>query len=149
MPRPWHGLATKSIMKKYLNLLFMALLFIMPLTLTSCEDDDPVVNDLLGSWKLDNGSLADTRNALFIRFEKKNKFTQVVTQNSVPTVTRGQWSLDKDQLTVKFDDNSGYVLKLVKVDQTMLILSEENGEGGSTTLQFAYIYDGVMDEFLK
>ena len=136
-------------MKKYLNLLFMALLFIMPLTLTSCEDDDPVVNDLLGSWKLDNGSLADTRNALFIRFEKKNKFTQVVTQNSVPTVTRGQWSLDKDQLIVKFDDNSGYVTKLVKVDQTMLILSEENSEGGSTTLQFAYIYDGIMDEFLK
>lgn len=136
-------------MKKYLNLLFMALLFIMPLTLTSCEDDDPVVNDLLGSWKLDNGSLADTRNALFIRFEKKNKFTQVVTQNSVPTVTRGQWSLDKDQLIVKFDDNSGYVMKLVKVDQTMLILSEENSEGGSTTLQFAYIYDGIMDEFLK
>lgn len=127
----------------------MALLFIMPLTLTSCEDDDPVVNDLLGSWKLDNGSLADTRNALFIRFEKKNKFTQVVTQNSVPTVTRGQWSLDKDQLIVKFDDNSGYVMKLVKVDQTMLILSEENSEGGSTTLQFAYIYDGIMDEFLK
>lgn len=127
----------------------MALLFIIPLTLTGCEDDDPVVNDLLGSWKLDNGSLADTRNALFIRFEKKNKFTQVVTQNSVPTVTRGQWSLDKDQLTIKFDDNSGYVMKLVKVDQTMLILSEENSEGGSTTLQFAYIYDGIMDEFLK
>ena len=127
----------------------MALLFVMPLTLTSCEDDDPVVNDLLGSWKLDNGSLADTRNALFIRFEKKNKFTQVVTQNSVPTVTKGQWTLDKDQLTIKFDDNSGYVMKLVKVDQTMLVLSEEDSEGSSTTLQFAYIYDGIMDEFLK
>lgn len=132
-------------MKKYLQLLFVALIAVMSLSLTSCsKDDEPSGGDIIGTWKMDSvfGDLGVTE---YIKFNKDGSCITVniddgsLTGNQRVDVVNGEWSRSGDSLFV--DD---YEYTILKLDSKKMVI---NVMGITTT--FVKVPDSEIEKYLK
>ena len=115
-------------MKRYLYFFFVAILASLSFTLTSCGDDKEGdlnnSNDLVGSWKLVQGSSSIVIAADYIRFEENGKYYQIYLEDM--DVDRGTWKRTGNTIELKsseFITDTAEIVELTNSTLKMKLLS--------------------------
>lgn len=131
-------------MKKYLTLLFAALFAAMTISLTSCGNDEPDSDDIVGTWE-NTTEWATAIGKEYIKFQKDAKFYEVTVYNDGEVNTlRGTWS--KDGNTVKISGK-----EVISVTSTISDLTSSSMT--LTTMGIAQSYkkvpDSTIDKYIE
>lgn len=120
-------------MKKYIQLLFVAIFATLPLVLTSCGDDEPATDSIVGIWFLSQPSSYGTHYCVY-NF-KANGIAECKDWSSgTPEPSSyewfGTWSVSGSTLTLNWDNEDDYPeIYRISVDANKLIIYDWDGPG--------------------
>lgn len=109
-------------MKRYLYFFFVAILASLSFTLTSCGDDKEEdlnnSNDLVGSWKLVQGSSSYLVDADYVRFEDNGTFYQIYLEDM--DVQRGTWKRTGNTIELKSSEFLATTVEILELTNSTL-----------------------------
>ena len=95
-------------MKKYTYLLMVMLMTLVSVGLTACGDDEPKVEDIIGTWQYMYPNMYDDSSQL-LQFSKDGKFHQVavfIVEGKTDFVAfHGTYTVKGNELSLTYDDN--------------------------------------------
>ena len=136
-------------MKRCYFVLMAILLTLVSVGFAACGDDEPVVNDIVGTWQYDDPEMLGDF-VLLLQFTKDGKFQQVTEYigadgESEQVAFHGKYTVSGNKLAITFDSDGDsqtiYWPYTVQGDR-LTIFSDE-------TLIFTRVKDSVIEHLLK
>ena len=99
-------------MKKYYFALMVMLMTLVSVGLAACNDDEPKVADIVGTWQYDDPEMHDDVSLLF-QFTKDGRFHQVAVfivsnGNTDHFAFHGSYTVKGNKLTMIYDNDAGF-----------------------------------------
>lgn len=135
-------------MKKYLSLLFVALLATLSLGLTSCgnDDDGPNDNEIIGTWQEDDALSEALGTTVYVQFGSDHTFIEVdiYDYDNEVDVERGRW--ERNGNTIKI---SGGDLKTTSTEIKKLTSTELTLETLGIPTSYKKVSDSAINKYLN